>query len=320
MSEQTMKTCYTIDERRALFESLGGLQETTIQNTEWIYMLREDTRQSLAIEGHFATEEQLEAVLQGSKTDLDILNYFRIAQTAYDLALQYYRDKTRARLDSSVIRHFHSEIFRASSMNNQRGQFRVGPIRIHKASMSPPESDINAYVRSAIEVIEQDLDRYPILPALARAHTLFESIHPFSDGNGRVGRVLLNYLSISRGYPPIVIKGIGNDERQRYYEALEAGDVGFRAGFPEPTAHALAAQLDQGDFDKLCLLLCDGLLPRLDRMIAVALETKEPLQDLADVAAQMGLKVGTLHLRIRRGKHIAIKRGKKLYSHPRLAL
>jgi Fic family protein len=320
MSEQASMNCYMMEERRALLESLGGLPETTVQNTEWLYMLREDTRQSLAIEGYFASEEQLEAVLQGNRTDLEILNYFRIAQTTYDLALQYSRDKAHPPLNPSVIRHVHSELFRASAMNNARGQFRVGPIQIRGARVSPPPSDIEVYVRSAIGAIERVLETYPLLPALARAHTLFESIHPFNDGNGRVGRILLNYLTIGRGYPPIVIKGMSNEERQRYYEALEAGDRGFHRGFPEPTAQALATRLEEGNFEPLCLLLCAGLLPRLDRMIAVAMETKEPLLELAGVAAQMGVKVGTLHLRIHRGRHIAVKRGKKLYSHPRLAL
>ncbi len=62
---------------------------------------------------------------------------------------------------------------------------------------------------------------------LLLAHTLFESIHPFHDGNGRVGRILLNYLVVSNGYPPIVIKGMSSEDRQRYYAALEAGDKGF---------------------------------------------------------------------------------------------
>lgn len=85
--------CDNIDERQVLFERLGEVPETTVENTEWLYMLQEDTRQSLAIEGHCASEEELEAVLHRGKTDLDISNYFRIAQTVYDQGLQYYRDK-----------------------------------------------------------------------------------------------------------------------------------------------------------------------------------------------------------------------------------
>ena len=65
MSKQATNNCYMIEEHRALFERLGGLPETTVQNLEWLYMLKEDTRQSLAIEGHFATQNELEAVLGG---------------------------------------------------------------------------------------------------------------------------------------------------------------------------------------------------------------------------------------------------------------
>ena len=55
MNNEAAKNCYMIEERTALLESLGGLPKTTISNSEWRYMLEEDTRQSLAIEGHFAT-------------------------------------------------------------------------------------------------------------------------------------------------------------------------------------------------------------------------------------------------------------------------
>ena len=53
-------------------------------------MLEEDTRHSLSIEGFFATEEELKAVLQGKKTQPEILNYYRTSQFMYDLGLQYY--------------------------------------------------------------------------------------------------------------------------------------------------------------------------------------------------------------------------------------
>ncbi len=140
------------------------------------------------------------------------------------------------------------------------------------------------------------------------------------DGNGRVGRILLNYLAISKGYPPIVIKGIDSEERNRYYQALEAADRRFRRGFPDPTPVALGERLEAGDFDPLSQLLCEGLQPRLDTMIVVAMERQDSLLELSSVAARLGVKEATLRQRIHRGAHLAIKRGKKLYSHPDLAL
>jgi len=317
MAEYDANICYSIPERKALLDDLGGLPETTVQNTEWLYMLEEDTRQSLSIEGYFATDQELEAVLAGRKTAPEIANYFRAAQAMYDFALQYYRDHI-VRLDVPLVRHIHSELFR--EMDARRGEFRRAGIHIHGAKVQPPEFDVELYVRTALALSVRFLQELPILSALARAHTLFESIHPFSDGNGRVGRILLNYAAISLGYPPIIIKGWTPEERRRYYHALEAADRGFHEGFPDPEPHALEARLHDGNFAPLELLLCEGLLPRLDRIAAIALEQHEPLLDFKELAARLGVKEVTLRLWIHRGKLIAIKRGKKLYSHPRLIL
>lgn len=311
--------CDTIIARKALFDQLGGLPETTVQNTEWLYMLEQDTRHSLAIEGYFASEEELETVLRGGRSSLEITNYFRTAQTLYDQALQYYRDRD-LRLDLSLVRHIHSELFRGRD-DQRRGEFRKGGIQILRAQVRPPEFDLEVALRAALDVMARDLDTLPVLQALARAHTLFESIHPFHDGNGRAGRILLNYLAISKGYPPIVIKGTTAEERERYYAALEAADVGFHNGFPEElTPEALRERLDQGNMEPLALLLCEGLLPRLDRLTVLALEEREPLLDLPQVAAQLGVKEPALRKRIERGTLLAIRRGKRVYSHPSLAL
>ncbi len=135
-----------------------------------------------------------------------------------------------------------------------------------------------------------------------------------------MGRILLNYLAISKGYPPIVIKGIDSKERNRYYQALEVADRGFRRGFPDPTPEALGGRLEEGDFDPLSQLLCEGLQPRLDTMIVAAMEKQDSLLELPSVAARLGVKEDTLRQRIHRGTHLAVKRGKKPYSHPDLAL
>ncbi len=317
MDERAAIYCDRLDEHEALLRSLGGLPETAVENAEWLYMLEEDTRQSLAIEGHFATEEDLQAVLQGRKKDLEIQNHFRMAQTAYDLALQYYRDNM-VQLSVAMVRHIHSELFR--ELDTRRGEFRCGGIQIHGAKVRPPEFDVASYVQASLALCAEFLDSLPILQALARFHALFESIHPFVDGNGRVGRILLNYVAISSGYPPIVIKGVTQADRQRYYAALEAADPGFHDGFPNPSPDALRARLDQGHFDALSLLLCEGLSSRLDRMIAIALERHEPLLEFKDLSPALGVREDTLRQWVHRGKLIAIKRGKKLYSHPHLIL
>ncbi len=61
-----------------------------------------------------------------------------------------------------------------------------------------------------------------IIKRIARLHLTFEYIHPFVDGNGRIGRVMNNYLLIREGFVPINIKFV---DRQRYYEAFKEFDI-----------------------------------------------------------------------------------------------
>jgi Fic family protein len=54
-------------------------------------------------------------------------------------------------------------------------------------------------------------------------HAIFERVHPFFDGNGRVGRLLLNFILMQVGYPPLIIQ---NKNRRRYYASLRKADAG----------------------------------------------------------------------------------------------
>jgi len=60
-----------------------------------------------------------------------------------------------------------------------------------------------------------------IIKQLSRFHLTFEHIHPFVDGNGRIGRVIINYLLVREGYVPVNIKFV---DRQKYYEAFREFD------------------------------------------------------------------------------------------------
>jgi Fic family protein len=53
-------------------------------------------------------------------------------------------------------------------------------------------------------------------------HAVFESIHPFADGNGRVGREIMNYLLLLRNHPPIIVF---ETDRMGYYGAIETWDM-----------------------------------------------------------------------------------------------
>jgi hypothetical protein len=73
---------------------------------------------------------------------------------------------------------------------------------------------------------------HPVVHAAVH-HAWLERIHPFVDGNGRVGRLILNFMLIQSGYPPAVIAA---SQRPRYLQALRRAD----AGNPDPLAELIA--------------------------------------------------------------------------------
>ncbi len=65
-------------------------------------------------------------------------------------------------------------------------------------------------------------DKLPRIAHVAVSHADFEGIHPFVDGNGRVGRLLVNWMLMKEGYPPIIIEV---RERKKYFGLLEEAQV-----------------------------------------------------------------------------------------------
>ena len=68
----------------------------------------------------------------------------------------------------------------------------------------------------------QDITEQQALTAAAFFHAKFENIHPFADGNGRTGRLAMNYLLVLHNHPPITVH---QEDRKLYYDALEAWDT-----------------------------------------------------------------------------------------------
>ena len=103
----------------------------------------------------------------------------------------------------------------ASLILEEAGNFVTGKNEIGAA----PHDIEEEFSELMDEMIDFPSDQ--VLTAAAYFHVKFENIHPFADGNGRTGRILMNYLLLIDGHPPIIIY---EEDRKEYYSALEAWD------------------------------------------------------------------------------------------------
>jgi Fic family protein len=127
------------------------------------------------------------------------------------------------------IRHLNGLVLQG--LLDEAGKYRSGPVKISGTEFSPPSAPaVSDMMRQlATEIKNAGADRSAVEFAAA-AHTKFVWIHPFSDGNGRTARLLLNSMLLARGMPLIVINF---DERERYMDALVAADKGGLSPFLE---------------------------------------------------------------------------------------
>lgn len=117
---------------------------------------------------------------------------------------------------------------------------RPGEYKKHEYIVGDDAGVLPDNVRDEMDYICQSVNEYTgkdILTAAAYFHLNFEAIHPFADGNGRVGRTLLNYYLMTHDYPPTIIY---NEDKAAYYMSLTIFDKtediqGFRAFIKEQT-------------------------------------------------------------------------------------
>jgi len=180
--------------------------------------IAEQVYNSNAIENSTLSLEETEKILL--QIDLDRFVTQREMFEAKNLArVVSYIDK-RAKeqeLNLSVITFLHKMLI-SNIRNDIAGRFRMGNEYVRVGNhIAPGPKEI--FTR-----LEQMLAEYNavshenIIKAIAKIHLTFEQIHPFIDGNGRIGRVINNYLLIREGFVPINIKFI---DKKKYYAAFE---------------------------------------------------------------------------------------------------
>ena len=154
----------------------------------------------------------------------------------YVVALEYGLRKVRESgpeaINCTLVKELHAQLMGGVAYNGTPGEFRNiqnwigGGGNIYRARFVPPPfeqvqacMDNLALLLTYSPGVEEQMVRSVIL-RLAIAHAQFETIHPFVDGNGRVGRILLPLMLAAEGYPPVYLAGYLKDNQREYYEGL----------------------------------------------------------------------------------------------------
>ncbi|MBI2575195.1 Fic family protein, partial [Candidatus Woesearchaeota archaeon] len=114
-------------------------------------------------------------------------------------------------------------------LESQIGKYRTLQVYIRGADFTPPKpSDVPKEMRRLLLWLTRNKDKIHPLIKAAYFHAGFEAIHPFVDGNGRTGRILINFLLNRNGYPMV---SIPHSERIDYYISLEKAQKGSLRNF-----------------------------------------------------------------------------------------
>ncbi|MBL7167889.1 Fic family protein [Candidatus Bathyarchaeota archaeon] len=123
------------------------------------------------------------------------------------------------------------------------GRYRSSGVRVAGATFSPPPSgEVRTRVRELLSWLEGNPEEYNPIELAAVFHHRFVQIHPFSEGNGRAARLLMNLVLMRYGYPFIV--NVTSRDRGKYLRALSEADMGDPAAFVDFVALSVERALD----------------------------------------------------------------------------
>ena len=157
--------------------------------------------------------------------DLRTLFEIRNAKEANGLLLQAFRE--RRPLDEMLMKEFQYRLTQGTydsrrwQLGERPGEYKHHDYVTGKEEIGAIPEDVQVEMAELLSELSDVSDK-KALTAAACFHAKLENIHPFADGNGRTGRLAMNYFLLLHDHPPIVIH---QEDRKNYYAALEVWDT-----------------------------------------------------------------------------------------------
>lgn len=244
-----------------------------------------------------------------TSTKKAVLWYFDAASLLYEYAYQQWKNKDPFQVRLTEIKMTHSLMMR-ETQGIQQWVRRNGDIVIQWANIKPVYGALvdEAMNQFVIYANQCNFEPENICETLAILHAYFEATHPFEDGNGRVWRMLINYMLISHWYPSIVIKGT-ETAKQKYFDGLEWAEKWLNERYPD--------QIPPLDRDqnikpkKLAKLIESWLYQSMDYVLLAGEQDLIPVHEIVD---SYGYDVSYARQLVARWHIIAKKIGTTRYS------
>lgn len=207
-----------IDQLKEQLASLRPLNNTELKRLREEFMI-ENTYNSNAIEGNTLTLRETALILQEGVTIAQKPIKEHLEAIGHKDAFEYVVTlaDTHSPLTERVIKDIHSLILVNDAIN--KGVYRSVPVRILGANHTPPQPYlVPVQMEQLIADYETMKREKHIIEAIAEFHLRFEGIHPFIDGNGRTGRLVLNLELMKAGLLPVNVKFA---DRALYYSCFD---------------------------------------------------------------------------------------------------
>jgi fido (protein-threonine AMPylation protein) len=244
-----------------LWLRLGGLPSPKESEFIWEDIWHLEAHHSTALEGNTLVLREVEALLESGravgskplKEYMEVKGYGDAAAWVYAQAMEPGDWTSGELLTVQTVRHVHhlamNPVWQVAphpdaTDKESPGNFREHDIHPFSGGMTPPDwplvpSHVERWVGKVNEQAASLVSGTPVQPLpelLAELHNDFECVHPFIDGNGRAGRLLLNLVLVRLGYPPVIVL---KRQREHYLAAMQKADIGDYGPLGEILARAM---------------------------------------------------------------------------------